>query len=226
MSGIATLDDWISSFKQEVPFWKTVAVTLPTNYWFDLITAAGQPSASALYNPANTTTGVVPTQATGNGFPGINAFATSGIGYLDKAEFSAQVSCCMKLVDVLWIGGAYAYNASTTGQTPASYTSRLPVDNSSNPDYKNLELYKGDQGIQGVTGVVATSATSGTTFEVLVLRRLWFGSVMYPQASDAKTLWETGRPQVFQGSALKLMTQWDYNGTSQPFEARFLIASK
>ena len=89
-----------------------------------------------------------------------------------------------------------------------------------------IPLYKGDQGIQGVTGVVATSATSGTTFEVLVLRRLWFGSVMYPQASDAKTLWETGRPQVFQGSALKLMTQWDYNGTSQPFEARFLIASK
>jgi hypothetical protein len=41
------------------------------------------------------------------------------------------------LFDLLWKGGAYAFNASTTGQTPASYSARVP----NGTDFTNTEIW-------------------------------------------------------------------------------------
>ena len=63
--------------------------------------------------------GVVPKDATG-GCPNIVDFAGGATGYLAKVDFVNTVACRVRIFDLLWKGGAYAFNASTSGNTPTT----------------------------------------------------------------------------------------------------------
>jgi hypothetical protein len=118
---ITTLDQFIGAEKQRIEYTKTAAVTTIGATWYTMFDQAGVPGAGTLAG-TSTTTGVVPTDATA-GCPTIK-FST-GNGYLGAVEFSNSVACRIRVYDLLWKGGAYAFNAATTGNTPTSFLSRI-----------------------------------------------------------------------------------------------------
>lgn len=132
---ITTLDGLIAAAKQRVVISKTqsqVAVALQPTSVFD---RAGNPGAGGLAG-TSTTTGVVPTDATA-GTPLVKDFGGGATGYISRLEFNSTVACRVQLYDLLWKGGAYPFNAAVTGQTPASFASRVPGGN----DFTGLELW-------------------------------------------------------------------------------------
>lgn len=165
---IASLDQYIAANKQNITHVKTASLTSVAGGWFSGIHLAGNPGAGTLAG-TSTTTGVVPTDATA-GCPAITF--TTGTGYITTVEFGSSVACRIRLYDLLWKGGAYAFNANTTGNTPTSFASRVPGG-----DYNGLEIwleqvtaatgvqnvnvsYNNQEGTAKTTGVVATAANT------------------------------------------------------------------
>lgn len=168
---ITNQDDYIGSIKRTSVFTKTASRTSVANIDFSVFDLAGSPGAGTLA-VGNTADGIVPTDAIA-GYPIIQAFQTSALGYINKIEFGSSVICNLKLYDTLFSAGAYAFNADTTLGTPPSYASRVPLLPNSNPDYNGLEIwieavtaFTGNQTVQvnyldqdgnaGDTGAIAT----------------------------------------------------------------------
>jgi hypothetical protein len=167
---ISTFDPgFIAAAKQFISQFKSASRTAVAASWTSVIDLAGNPGAGVLAG-TSTTTGVVPTDAT-PGFPIINAFGGGAVGYLAQMDFGSSVACRIKLFDLLWKGGAYAFNAAISGQVPASFSSRVP----GGVDFTNTQLWyeqvTAGTGIQNVnvnynnqtavaktTGVVAAPA--------------------------------------------------------------------
>ena len=155
---ITTFDGFIGSAKQYATLVKTASRTSVAAQWFSVFDVAGNPGAGVLAG-TSTTTGVVPTDATA-GCPTINAFGGGATGYLAQVEFGSSVACRLKLFDMLWKGGAYAFNASTTGQTPTSFSSRVPGGTDFTDTQIWLEQVTAGTGVQGVN--VTYTNQSGT----------------------------------------------------------------
>jgi hypothetical protein len=174
---ISTWDAYIGAAKQYLSIVKIVSRTSVAASWFSVFDVAGNPGAGTLAG-TSTTTGVVPTDATA-GCPTIGAFGGGATGYLAQVDFGGSVACRLKIFDLLWKGGAYAFNANTSGNTPTSFSSRVP----GGTDYGNtqiwLEQVTAGTGVQNVnvtytnqsgttgrsTGTVATAAN--------ILGRMW-----------------------------------------------------
>lgn len=144
---IASMDNYLASAKQKITITKTASLTTVAANYGDPIAQAGNPGAGTLAG-TSTTAGVVPTDTTA-GFPIINSFGASAKGYLTNVEFSNSVACRMRIVDVLFKAGAYAYNASQALTGQPSYSSRVP----GGTDYKGLELW-----IEAVTAFTGNAA--------------------------------------------------------------------
>lgn len=121
---ITSFDGYIAAAKAPISFVRTASRTAVAASWFSVYDLAGKPGAGTLAG-SSTTTGTVPTDATA-GHPTIPAFGGGATGYLAQVDFGSSVACRIKLFDLLWKGGAYAFNASTSGNTPTSYSSRVP----------------------------------------------------------------------------------------------------
>lgn len=164
---IASLDQYIAAPKQIISMAKTSALTTVAANFGDPIAIAGNPGAGVLAG-TSTAAGVVPTDATA-GFPVINAFGGGAKGYLTRVEFGNSVASRLRLYDLLWKGGAYAYNANQALSGQPSFASRVP----GGTDFKGLELwveavtamtgnlsvainYLDQDGNAGSTGTVAT----------------------------------------------------------------------
>lgn len=174
---ISTFDGFIGSAKQYVAVAKTATRTTVASSWFSVFDVAGNPGAGTLAG-TSTTTGVVPTDATA-GCPTINAFGGGATGYLAQVDFGSSVACRLKLFDLLWKGGAYAFNANTSGNTPTSYSSRVPGGTDYTETQIWLEQVTAGTGVQNVavtytnqagttgrsTGTVATAAN--------IVGRMW-----------------------------------------------------
>jgi hypothetical protein len=132
---ITTYDGFIASAKQYVSIAKTASKTAVAAQWTSVFDLAGNPGAGVLAG-ASTTIGVVPNDLTA-GCPIINPFGGGATGYLAQVDFGSSVACRIKLFDLLWKGGAYAFNANTTGQTPTSFSSRVP----GGTDFTNTQLW-------------------------------------------------------------------------------------
>ena len=109
--------------------------TISKASWFSVFDVAGNPGAGTLAG-TSTTTGTVPTDATA-GCPTISAFGGGATGYLAHVDFGCSVACRLKLFDLLWKGGAYAFNANTSGNTPTSFSSRVP----GGTDYGDTQIW-------------------------------------------------------------------------------------
>jgi len=132
---ITTLDGLIAAPKQRLVLSHLTTRTAVAAYPISQFDQAGAVGAGVLAG-TSTTTGVVPTDATA-GCPIINAFGGSAKGYVSRVEGNNIVSGRLILFDMLWKAGAYAFNASTTGQTPTSFSSRVP----GGTDYTGTELW-------------------------------------------------------------------------------------
>lgn len=161
---VTTLDGLLASAKQRIQIYKSASMTSVAAAPFSNFHLAGNPGAGTLAG-TSTTTGVVPTDATA-GCRVINAFGGGNTGYISRIEGSNTVACRILLYDMLWKAGAYAFNANTTGQSPTSYSSRIP----GGTDYNGLELWyeqvTAGTGIQNVAVTYndenAASSTTGT----------------------------------------------------------------
>lgn len=148
---IASVDDYVASVKQKIPWTKTVARSTVSVGWFSLFDVAGQPGAGTLAG-VNTANGVVPTDATA-GYPFINAFSGGATGYLTSVEFASTVACRIAIYDRLFVAGAYAFNANTNLTSQPSFTSRIP----GGTDYNGLEIW-----VEQVTAATGNQAVNVT----------------------------------------------------------------
>jgi hypothetical protein len=119
---ITTLDGYIAANKQFLTYLRTGARTTVAAAWYTPFDLAGSPGAGVLAG-TSTTTGVVPTDAT-TGCPTISF--SSGTGYLSNVDFGSSVACRVRVYDLLWKAGAYAFNVNTSGNTPTSFLGRIP----------------------------------------------------------------------------------------------------
>jgi hypothetical protein len=78
-----------------------------------------------------------------------------------------------------------------------------------------LPLAAGDNGIQQITRVRGLTATVGT-FNVMVLRPLWFGRVICANGGDVHDLLKTGFPKIFEDSALYVILYADSTAVGLP----------
>ena len=121
---ITTFDQLKASALQRIPMKRTASVTAvaaqPTTVW----QAAGFPGAGTLAI-GNTTTGVVPTDAT-VGYPTINAFAGGAKGEISRLVFGNTVAGQVALFDTLWAGGAFPFNANQAIAGAPSFAARVP----------------------------------------------------------------------------------------------------
>jgi hypothetical protein len=132
---ITTLDGLIAAAKQRLVIshlTTRTAVAASMSSMFDIAGAIGAGTLAG----TSTTTGTVPTDLTA-GCPVINAFGGGNTGYISRLEGSNTVSGRITLYDMLWKGGAYAFNASTSGNTPTSYSTRVP----GGTDFTGLEIW-------------------------------------------------------------------------------------
>lgn len=146
---IASLDQLIAAAKQRVTYRKPTRTTV-ASHWFSSIDLAGNPGAGTLAG-ANTANGVVPTDALA-GTPDIAAFGAGATGYLSRVEFGSTVACRIRLFDLLFKAGAYAFNASTALASQPSFASRVP-----NADYSQCELW-----VEQVTAATGNQAVNVT----------------------------------------------------------------
>jgi hypothetical protein len=122
---ILTFDQFIASAKQYLSMAKTAARTTVAGGWFTLFDVAGNPGPGVLAG-TSTSAGVVPTDAT-LGCPDIAAFGGAATGYLAQLDFGNSVACRMKLFDMLFKAGPYAFTAATTPlSAQPSYAGRMP----------------------------------------------------------------------------------------------------
>lgn len=141
---------------QDFQYNKSGARTTIANAWFSMFDLAGTPGAGTLAG-SSTAAGVVPTDATA-GCPLIN-FST-GTGYLSHMDYSNTVACRLRLCDMLFKAGAYAFNAATTLAAQPSYSSRIVAS-----DYTGTQIWI--ECVTAFTGNLSVAVTytnqSGTT---------------------------------------------------------------
>lgn len=131
---ITTFDGFIASTKQYLSWTKTATRTTIAAAWFSVFDLAGNPGAGTLAG-TSTTAGVVPTDATA-GYPTIDAFGGGATGYLAQVDFGSSVASRIKLFDMVFKAGAYAFNANTALSAQPSYSSRMPGSS-----YKDTQIW-------------------------------------------------------------------------------------
>jgi len=78
-----------------------------------------------------------------------------------------------------------------------------------------IPLAAGDSGIQQITRVRGLTATGGT-FNVMILRSLWFGRVISANGGDVHDLLKTGFPRIYEDSALYTILYADSTAVGLP----------
>ena len=121
---ITSFDGFIASAKQYLSVAKTAARTSVAASWFSVFDLAGKPGAGVLAG-TSTAAGVVPTDATA-GCPTIDAFGGGATGHLAQVDFGSSVACRLKLFDLVFKAGAYAFNAAQALSGQPSYLARMP----------------------------------------------------------------------------------------------------
>lgn len=168
---ITNRDQWLAAKfnAQDVRIVKTTARTAVAAQWFSVFDLAGVPAGGVLAG-TDTASGVVPTDATAGCVP-IDAFGAGNTGYIDAVEYGWTAAGRLRICDMVWKGGAYAFNANVTLSAQPSYAARMPGG-----DYRNTQIwieavtaftgnlsvavtYTNQDGVTGrTTGTVATGA--------------------------------------------------------------------
>ena len=150
---ITSLDEYIGSARQNHVIRKIATRTTVAATWFSLLDVNGDPGVGVLPGDEQTS-GIIPTNATAGFLPLVD-FAVGAKGYLSRVDFSNTVACRLRLVDVLWKGGAYAYNAAVTLFSQPDISNRLP-QLGGNPLWNETEIWV----------ETATAATGNQTWSV------------------------------------------------------------
>ncbi len=146
---ILTRDDYIAAKKQRAIINKTAGITSTAFMPTQNMHAAGNPGAGTLAGAS--ANGVLQDDATA-GYPVLNAFDAGAKGYLTRVEAYSPVAMDFLIADVLWKGGAYAFNVNQALTTP-SWSGRVP----GGTDFSGLELWA--EAVTAFTGVPAITVS-------------------------------------------------------------------
>lgn len=140
---------------QFIYFIKTSTNIPSAGQWYSQFNTSGSPPAGALPG-TSTAAGVVPDDST-TGCPTINNFAAGKTGYLGNIRFSIGGAAVvgpvrLRLFDMLFKAGAYAFNANVTLAAQPSYSGRIP-----GADYKGTELWV--ENASALTGSLTVTVT-------------------------------------------------------------------
>lgn len=175
---ITTLNGVIAATSQEIAWLRTGARTTVAANWFSLFDVAGEPGLGTLAG-TSTAAGVVPTDATA-GCPPITAFGGGATGYLSIVDFGSTVACRMRCYDLLWKGGAYAFNASQALTGQPSYSSRIPGG-----EYTGTELW-----VEQVTTGTGTQSVAVTYMDQNGNTGATTGTVAAPAVGSVGRMWK------------------------------------
>jgi hypothetical protein len=78
-----------------------------------------------------------------------------------------------------------------------------------------IPLAAGDSGIQKIVSVVGSTASAGT-FNVMIMRPLWFGRVMTANGGDVHDILRTGLPKIFDTTAFYTLLYCDSTAVGFP----------
>jgi hypothetical protein len=106
-------------------------------------------------------------------------------------------------------------NSGTTGTFATGLA--LPVGRC-----MQVPLAAGDNGVSQIVSVTGSVATVGT-FNVMVLRPLWFGRVQGANGGDVHDILRTGFPLIFEDSALYVILYADSTAVGLP-DMNFQVA--
>lgn len=148
---ISSLDQFIAAASQRLILIKTASRSSVAAIPFSVFDLAGSPGAGVL-SGTNTTAGVVPTNATA-GFPAINPFGGGATGYIGGVTFGNAQASRLRVFDLLWKGGAYAFNAAVTLSAQPSYASRVL----GGTDFTNTEIWL--EAVTAFTGLQSITVT-------------------------------------------------------------------
>jgi hypothetical protein len=104
----------------------------------------------------------------------------------------------------------YQDQDNNAGDTGVVTTLALPIGRC-----YQIPLAAGDNGIQRINQVIGSTATVGT-FNVMVLRPLWFGRVRTANDGDVHDLLKTGMPRIYEDSALYTLLYADSTAVGLP----------
>lgn len=151
---ITSADGWFAATKQATMIRKTSAAVSVAATPFSLWAEAGSPGAGVLA-VGNTTTGIVPTDAT-IGSPIVNAYGVGTTGYLSNAAYRNSVASGCILYDRLFHVGSVSLLAlaTTTLASQPSYAARCPGGS-----YAGLEIW-----LEINAAVSATATTVAVTY--------------------------------------------------------------
>jgi len=155
-------------------------------------------------------------------------FVAGAYAYNADTTLSSQPSYSGRIINSqynglqLWIEAVTAFTGTlnviidyldqdgNAGTTPQTATLALPVGRC-----YQIPLAAGDNGIQQITRVRGLTATAGT-FNVMVLRPLWFGRVYTANGGDVHDFLRTGMPRIFETSALYVLLYADSTAVGLP----------
>lgn len=144
---ITTGDQYIAAAKQVIPFTKTASVTTIAATRFGVFATAGNPGAGTAAMAA--TPGAVPDDTVA-GYPSVNTFGASAVGYVTRVQYANSVAGRLELWDRLYgLNVSLTALATTTITSPPSYSARLP-----GTSYVGLRLF-----VEITTAVSATATT-------------------------------------------------------------------
>jgi hypothetical protein len=147
---ITTFAQLLAAKRQVVSYAYVASRTNAANGLFTSMMGLAHEGVTGVLAGTSTTTGVVPTDATA-GFMPIESF-NGNTGYIVDIEAANVHQSKFIIADVLWKGGAYTFNQTTTGQTPTSYASRILGG-----DYKSTEIWV--EMVTATTGVQNINVT-------------------------------------------------------------------
>jgi hypothetical protein len=136
---------------QKIPMAKLVSRTALAGIPFSVFDLAGQPGAGVLAG-TSVAAGVVPTDAT-VGCPAINAYTGANLGYLAGVQFGSTVAGRIRIFDLLFKAGAYAFNAAQTLAAQPSYAARVP----GGTDFSNTQIWL--EAVTAFTGLQSCAVT-------------------------------------------------------------------
>lgn len=148
---ITTMDGLVAALAAGQRFvLQKASITTVAAFYYTLWSAAGIPAAGSL-SIGNTTSGVIPTDATA-GAPVINAFTGSNTGYLLTFDASNVSPGVLSVYDRLWHAGSFV----TTSLATITLSGQPTLQRVPNNVFSQLELWLEVNAAGGATATTVT----------------------------------------------------------------------
>ena len=163
---------------------------------------------------------------------GAHSYAAATTSLTAQPSYSGRVVSSQYGGFQAWLEVVTAFVTGTAWTAHITYTNQAGTSGKVGPDLPTMAaaalpigrmyqfpLAAGDSGIQKIESIVVTNggtAMTVGTFNVMVLRSLWFGRVAVANGGDTHDLLKTGFPQIFETSALYMILYADSTAVGLP----------